>query len=102
MGSVRNPWRRAWVPFGPDLRLFPGVSLRSARACLRPGRHLTEACANGPPAACPTPPGRAAGQVAHTGNAKEGVVWDLFYIGLTIVVFAALWLLLKGVERFER
>jgi hypothetical protein len=29
-------------------------------------------------------------------------VWDLFYIGLTIVVFAALWLLLKGVERFER
>jgi hypothetical protein len=29
-------------------------------------------------------------------------VWDLFYIGLTIVVFAALWLLVKGVERFER
>jgi len=29
-------------------------------------------------------------------------VWDLFFIGLTIVVFAALWLLLKGVERFER
>ena len=27
---------------------------------------------------------------------------DLFYIGLTIVVFAALWLLVKGVERFER
>ncbi len=27
---------------------------------------------------------------------------DLLYIGLTIVVFAALWLLLKGVERFER
>ena len=29
-------------------------------------------------------------------------MWDLFYIGLTIVVFAALWLVLKGVERFER
>ena len=29
-------------------------------------------------------------------------MWDLFFIGLTIVVFAALWLLLKGVERFER
>jgi hypothetical protein len=29
-------------------------------------------------------------------------VWDLFYIGLTIVVFAALWLVVKGVERFER
>ncbi len=27
---------------------------------------------------------------------------DLVYIGLTIVVFAALWLLIKGVERFER
>jgi hypothetical protein len=29
-------------------------------------------------------------------------VLDLVYIGLTIVVFAALWLLVKGVERFER
>jgi hypothetical protein len=27
---------------------------------------------------------------------------DLIYIALTIVVFAALWLLVKGVERFER
>ncbi len=27
---------------------------------------------------------------------------DLAYIGLTIVVFAVLYLLLKGVERFER
>ena len=27
---------------------------------------------------------------------------DLVYIGLTVVVFAALWLLIKGVERFER
>ena len=27
---------------------------------------------------------------------------DLVYIGLTIVVFAALWLLIRGVERFER
>jgi hypothetical protein len=29
-------------------------------------------------------------------------VLDLVYIGLTIVVFAALWRLVKGVERFER
>jgi hypothetical protein len=29
-------------------------------------------------------------------------VLDVIYIGLTIVVFAALWLLVKGVERFER
>ncbi len=27
---------------------------------------------------------------------------DLLYIGITIVVFAALFLLIKGVERFER
>jgi len=29
-------------------------------------------------------------------------MWDLFYIGLTIVVFGVLWLIVKGVERFER
>ncbi len=27
---------------------------------------------------------------------------DLFFIGLTIVVFAVLYLIVKGVERFER
>jgi len=32
----------------------------------------------------------------------EDPVLDLVYIGLTIVVFAALFLLVKGVERFER
>jgi len=29
-------------------------------------------------------------------------VWDLFFVGLTIVVFAVLILIVKGVERFER
>jgi hypothetical protein len=29
-------------------------------------------------------------------------VQDLLYIGYTIVGFAVLWLLVKGVERFER
>ena len=29
-------------------------------------------------------------------------MWDLLYVGLTIVVFAVLLLILKGVERFER
>jgi hypothetical protein len=29
-------------------------------------------------------------------------VIDLIYIGLTIVVFGALYLLVRGVERFER
>ena len=27
---------------------------------------------------------------------------DLLFIGVTIIVFALLWLLVKGVERFER
>jgi hypothetical protein len=40
-------------------------------------------------------------------TAVGGTVYDIFasdwfYIGLTIVIFAALWLLVKGVERFER
>jgi len=35
-------------------------------------------------------------------NPLGGAVQDLLYIGLVIVVFAALWLLVKGVERFER
>jgi hypothetical protein len=32
------------------------------------------------------------------------MIWlqDLAYIGLTILVFAALYLLVRGVERFER
>ncbi|MDR0344013.1 MAG: hypothetical protein LBI49_13095 [Nocardiopsaceae bacterium] len=33
---------------------------------------------------------------------KERFMSDLIYIALTIVVFAALWLLVKGVERVER
>jgi hypothetical protein len=33
---------------------------------------------------------------------RGGTVSDLLYIGLIIVVFATLWLLVKGVERFER
>jgi hypothetical protein len=33
---------------------------------------------------------------------RRGPVSDLLYIGLTIVVFAVLYLIVKGVERFER
>jgi len=33
---------------------------------------------------------------------KGGVMQDLAYIGLTILVFAVLFLLVRGVERFER
>jgi hypothetical protein len=33
---------------------------------------------------------------------KEAFMQDLAYIGLTILVFAVLYLILRGVERFER
>jgi hypothetical protein len=36
------------------------------------------------------------------GIALGVTVWDLFYVGLTIVVFAVLLLILKGIESFER
>ena len=29
-------------------------------------------------------------------------MYDLLYLGLTIFVFGVLWLIVKGVERFER
>jgi hypothetical protein len=29
-------------------------------------------------------------------------MYDLLYIGLTIVVFGVLWLIVKGIETFER
>ena len=32
----------------------------------------------------------------------EDTMLDLLYIGLTIVVFGVLWLIVKGVEHFER
>lgn len=32
----------------------------------------------------------------------EDTMLDLAYIGLTVAVFGVLWLILKGVERFER
>ena len=39
---------------------------------------------------------------ARGPSCEEPVVLDLVYIGLTLVVFAALWLLVKGAERLER
>ena len=49
-----------------------------------------------------TKPSSAIGGAPKPPEPKEDLVLDLVYIGLTIVVFAALWLLIKGVERFER
>jgi hypothetical protein len=38
----------------------------------------------------------------YHGTSLGVTVWDLFYVGLTIVVFAVLLLILKGIESFER
>ena len=50
---------------------------------------------------CPglRPVGRA---LIYHGTSLGVTVWDLFYVGLTIVVFAVLLLILKGIESFER
>lgn len=38
----------------------------------------------------------------YSKRLKEAFMQDLAYIGLTILVFAVLFLILRGVERFER
>jgi hypothetical protein len=38
----------------------------------------------------------------YSARLREAFMQDLAYIGLTILVFAVLFLLVKGVERFER
>jgi hypothetical protein len=47
----------------------------------------------------PAPVGRA---LIYHGTSLGVTVSDLLYVALTIVVFAVLLLILKGVERFER
>ncbi len=90
----------AWVPLRPDFCRFPAASLNLSAAAQGPDRHLKSAAAGRPPSVSPE---RMAGPGgAHQQDALEGPVLDLIYIGLTIVVFAALFLLVKGVERFER
>jgi hypothetical protein len=37
-----------------------------------------------------------------SGTPLGVTVWDLFYVGLTIVIFAVLILIVKGIETFER
>ena len=44
----------------------------------------------------------APGEYSTSGTSQGVTVWDLFYVGLTIVVFAVLLLILKGIETFER
>jgi hypothetical protein len=73
MGSVRKLQDPAWVPHGGPSFLAAGGSL----GVIERDRGAPVCLQGGP-------------------------MQDLLYIGLVIVVFAALWLLVKGVERFER
>jgi hypothetical protein len=75
MDSVKNHGRAAWIADGPD---FPGL-----------GPGMTDLFG----------PDERAGR---DRQCVGGPVEDLAYIGLTILVFGVLWLIVKGVERFER
>ena len=79
MGSVRNPAAGAWVLQGRSSWVTP----RPLTKDVLPGSDMPD--------------------IAITSGSSLGVtVWDLFYVGLTIVVFAVLLLIVKGIETFER
>ena len=78
MGSVRNPRAGAWV--------LQGRYQRGAR------RPLTKDVL----------PGSGVPGSLTSGSLLGVTVWDLFYVGLTFVVFAVLILIVKGIETFER
>ena len=79
MGSVRNQAPSVWVLQGR----FLWVGSRPLTKDVLPGLCVPD--------------------VAMTSGSSLGVtVWDLFYVGLTIVIFAVLLLILKGIESFER
>jgi hypothetical protein len=79
MGSVRNATDGAWVLQGRLLRGNPAPLTEAVLSgCAFPEEHLT------------------------SGSSLGVTVWDLFYVGLTIFVFAVLLLILKGIETFER
>jgi hypothetical protein len=79
MGSVRNPIGGAWVTQVAFIWGIPHLLLRFAWVLM---------------------PARASSTT--NGTSLGVIVSDLLYVGLTIVVFAVLLLILKGVERFER
>jgi hypothetical protein len=47
-------------------------------------------------------PAHVPASTSTSGSSLGVTVQDLFFVGLTIVVFAALWLIVKGIETFER
>src|SRR5260370_39127229 len=78
-GSVRNRTAGAWVTQGLFIWGIPDRLLRFAWE-LAPA--LTSS--------------------TTSGTSLGVTVWDLFYVGLTIVVSAVLLLIVKGIETFER
>jgi hypothetical protein len=86
MGSVRNPPAGAWVAQG---RFCGGPHKPLTRDALFTCACLAQAC----------------GGTLTSGSSLGVTVWylsDWFYVVLTIVVFAFLYLILKGIESFER
>ncbi len=82
MGFVRNQIAGAWVMQAAFIR---GKSGAFTEICLRAAHARASSSTSGTPLGV--------------------TVWyltDWFYVGLTIVVFAVLLLILKGIETFER
>ena len=82
MGFVRNAVAGAWVTQVAFIRRESGAFTEiRPRVCVCPG------------------------ELSTSGTPLGVTVWyltDWFYVGLTIVVFAVLLLILKGIETFER
>ena len=80
----------AWILLGTGWRAH---EFRKEAFFLRDSGPSTEICLR---------PVHTRASTATSGTSLGVIVSDLLYVGLTIVVFAVLLLILKGVERFER
>ena len=83
MGSVRNRAAAVWVSQGRYRWGSPGPLTKDVLlGFVRPPSTLTSG--------------------SSLGVTVPWYLTDWFYVGLTIVVFAVLWLILTGIETFER
>jgi hypothetical protein len=91
MGFVRNLAAAAWVLSGPKSSLVNRALIVpfGMRGWARPARQVRQVMAGRVP---------QARKITRRGVA----MLDLLYIGLTLVVFAVLILIVKGIETFER
>ena len=80
----------AWILLGTGWRAHES---RKEAFFLKDAGFSTEICLR---------PAHTRASTTTSGTPLGVTVWDLFYVGLTIVVFAVLILIVKGVERFER